>query len=480
MDYETVIGLEVHVQLSTDSKLFCACSTKFGADPNGNTCPICLGMPGVLPVLNREVVKRAVMVGLATGCSITPLSRFARKNYFYPDLPKGYQISQYDEPICQHGKVEISLNGQPKTIGLTRIHMEEDAGKLIHGENLGHPDSSYVDLNRACVPLLEIVSEPDLRSSEEAKRYVEKLKTILEYLDVSDCNMEEGSLRVDANVSIRPMGAEKFGTRAELKNMNSFRFLTRAIDYEVERQKNILEDGGSVVQETRLYDPDRNITLSMRGKEEAHDYRYFPEPDLTPLCVEKEWIEEIRGALPELPDAKRDRFMAQYALPQYDAEVLTASRGVADFFEQTAKGVKNPKLASNWVMSDVLRILNDSGVSAADCPVKPAMLAEMISLIEQDVISGKIAKTVFEEMEKSGASPKKIVEEKGLVQITDTSAIEAEIDKVLAANPSQVAEYKAGKTKVAGFFVGQIMRATKGKANPDLVNKLLAEKLEKA
>ncbi|MBF0293209.1 MAG: Asp-tRNA(Asn)/Glu-tRNA(Gln) amidotransferase subunit GatB [Nitrospinae bacterium] len=480
MEYETVIGLEVHVQLSTKSKLFCSCSTKFGAEPNGNTCPVCLGMPGVLPTLNGEVVRRAIMVGLATGCKIAPYSTFARKNYFYPDLPKGYQISQFDQPICEHGEIEINLNGAPKRIGITRIHMEEDSGKLIHGENLGNPDSSYVDLNRASVPLLEIVSEPDLRSAEETKKYVEKLKTILEYLDVSDCNMEEGSLRCDANVSIRPMGEKKLGTRSELKNMNSFRFLTRAIEYEVERQKEILESGGRVIQETRLYDPDRNVTQSMRGKEEAHDYRYFPEPDLTPIEPSNEMIEKIRAELPELPDAKKDRFVAQYGLPLYDAEVLTASRGVADYFESAAKNVKTPKLVSNWVMGDILRVINDNGLAAADCPIKPENLAEMIRLIEDNVISGKIAKTVFEEMEKTGKSPKAIVEEKGLVQITDTSAIEAEIDKVISANPSQLADYKAGKTKLLGFFVGQVMRAMKGKANPEMLNKLLEERLGKA
>ncbi|MBF0635161.1 MAG: Asp-tRNA(Asn)/Glu-tRNA(Gln) amidotransferase subunit GatB [Nitrospinae bacterium] len=480
MEYETVIGLEVHVQLSTKSKLFCSCSTKFGAEPNGNTCPVCLGMPGVLPTLNGEVVRRAIMVGLATGCKIAPYSTFARKNYFYPDLPKGYQISQFDQPICEHGEIEINLNGAPKRIGITRIHMEEDSGKLIHGENLGNPDSGYVDLNRASVPLLEIVSEPDLRSAEETKKYVEKLKTILEYLDVSDCNMEEGSLRCDANVSIRPMGEKKLGTRSELKNMNSFRFLTRAIEYEVERQKEILESGGRVIQETRLYDPDRNVTQSMRGKEEAHDYRYFPEPDLTPIEPSNEMIEKIRAELPELPDAKKDRFVAQYGLPLYDAEVLTASRGVADYFESAAKNVKTPKLVSNWVMGDILRVINDNGLAAADCPIKPENLAEMIRLIEDNVISGKIAKTVFEEMEKTGKSPKAIVEEKGLVQITDTSAIEAEIDKVISANPSQLADYKAGKTKLLGFFVGQVMRAMKGKANPEMLNKLLEERLGKA
>lgn len=479
MEYETVIGLEVHVQLNTKSKIFCSCSAQFGASPNESTCPICLGMPGVLPVLNRGVVERAIKVGLATESTIAPKSRFARKNYFYPDLPKGYQISQYEQPLAEHGKIEIHLDGKPKTIGITRVHIEEDAGKLIHGQNLGDPNSSYVDLNRTGVPLLEIVSEPDIRSSEEAKKYLEKLKAILEYIEISDCNMEEGSMRCDANVSIRPRGQEKFGTRTELKNMNSFRFLTRAIDYEVERQKKVIEDGGVIVQETRLFDPERNITLSMRSKEEAHDYRYFPEPDLTPVVVDEKWIDEIREGLPELPDAKRDRFTTQYEIPMYDAEVLTASREVADYYEQTAALCKNYKAVSNWVMGDVLRILKDRNIPASKCPVTPAMVAEMLNLLEDDIISGKIAKTVFEEMEKTGKNPKTIVEEKGLVQITDTSEIELEVDRVLGANPSQVEEYKGGKVKVIGFFVGQIMRATKGKANPDLVNRLLKEKLDK-
>jgi len=479
MEYETVIGLEVHVQLSTKSKIFCSCDTSFGAAPNENTCPICLGMPGVLPVLNKEVVQRAIRVGLATESTIADYSQFARKNYFYPDLPKGYQISQYDKPVAERGKIEIVLDGETKTIGITRVHIEEDAGKLIHGENLGHPDSSYVDLNRTGVPLLEIVSEPDIRSPEEAKKYLEKLKTILLYLDVSDCNMEEGSLRCDANVSIRPMGATQFGTRTELKNMNSFRFLQRALDYEVERQRQVLEDGGKVVQETRLYDPDKNVTISMRGKEEAHDYRYFPDPDLVPVVVNSDWVEEARATLPELPDAKRDRFVAEYSLPTYDAEVLTAVRAVADYFEEAAKGNKNSKAVSNWVMGDVLRVLKEKNLTAGECPVTPAMLSGMLDLMDKGVISGKIAKTVFDEMAATGKDAKTVVEEKGLTQISDTGAIEAEVDKIIAANPSQVAEYRGGKDKLIGFFVGQVMRATKGKANPALVNEILTEKLGK-
>ncbi|MBF0169704.1 MAG: Asp-tRNA(Asn)/Glu-tRNA(Gln) amidotransferase subunit GatB [Nitrospinae bacterium] len=480
MEYETVIGLEVHSQLSTASKIFCGCPTTFGAAPNENTCPVCLGLPGALPVLNREVVERAIMLGLATGSSIAPRSRFARKNYFYPDLPKGYQISQYELPICEKGKLEIVVDGTPKTIGITRIHMEEDAGKLIHGENLGQPDSSYVDLNRACVPLLEIVSEPDLRSSEEAKLYLQKLKTILEYLGVSDCNMEEGSLRCDANVSLRPVGQKEFGTRAEIKNMNSFRYLQKAIEYEVERQKAILDDGGKVIQETRLFNPDKGITASMRGKEEAHDYRYFPDPDLVPLEVDEAWVERVRATLPELPDAKRDRFVAHYGLSVYDATVLSASRDVADYFETVAGAVKNPKGAANWVMGDVLRIVNDRKIAVADCPVTPAMLAEMIGLIEDNTISGKIAKTVMEEMEANGGSPKDIVAKKGLVQITDTSAIEKAVDEIVAANPGQVEQYKGGNEKLLGWFVGQVMRATKGKANPAMLNDILKERLDRA
>lgn len=481
MEYEAVIGLEVHVQLSTESKIFCSCSAKYGAGPNRNTCPVCLGMPGVLPVLNREVVERAIKTGLATGCAIASYTKFDRKNYFYPDLPKGYQISQYDQPIASGGKIAISVNGEKKEIGLTRIHMEEDAGKLLHGENLGDPDSSYVDLNRTGVPLLEIVSEPDIRSSEEAKRYLEKLKAILQYLEVSDCNMEEGSLRCDANVSIRPVGQEELGTRAELKNMNSFRFIQKALDYEIDRQQHVLEDGGKVIQETRYYDSVKDVTISMRSKEEAHDYRYFPEPDLEPLVIDDDWIERARKELPELPDAKRKRFVSQYDLPDYDAEVLTTSRPLADYFESAAKGgAGSAKTVSNWVMGDVMRALKEKNLSAADCPVKPDMLREMIKLIDSGAINGKIAKTVFEEMMQSGADPKTIVEKKGLTQITNSSAIEKEVDKTISAHPEQVGDYKNGKTKLIGFFVGQVMKATKGKASPEVVNKILKEKLEKA
>ncbi len=480
MEYETVIGLEVHTQLSTKSKIFCSCDASYGKSPNENTCPICLGHPGVLPVLNREVVERAIKAGLATKSEIAPMSQFARKNYFYPDLPKGYQISQYDKPICEHGHINILVGGKTKRIGLTRIHIEEDAGKLVHGENMDDPGSSYVDLNRTGVPLLEIVSEPDMRSSEEAKAYLGKLKTILEYIDISDCNMEEGSLRCDANISIRPKGDKELGTRTEIKNMNSFRFLQKALEFEIDRQIKVLEDGGKVIQETRLYDSTKNVTISMRSKEEAHDYRYFPEPDLTPVMVDKEWIEEVRQSLPELPDAKESRFQDQYELPLYDAEVLTASRDVADYFEAAARECDDYKAISNWVMGDVLRIMKERSILAAQCPVKPQALAKMVGLIGSGVISGKIAKTVFEEMAESGKDPKTIVEEKGLTQISDTGAIEAEIDKIIESNPKQVEQYKGGKTKVIGFFVGNVMKATRGKANPEIVNKILKEKLDKA
>jgi len=478
MEYETVIGLEVHTQLSTQSKLFCSCSAAFGAGSNENTCPICLGMPGALPKLNREVVERAIKLGLATGSEIRRHSQFARKNYFYPDLPKGYQISQFDLPICEHGKLEITLEaGGQKTIRITRIHMEEDAGKLIHGQNLDDPDSSYVDLNRAAVPLLEIVSEPDIRSAAEARAYLAKLKSILEYLGVSDCNMEEGSLRCDANISLRPVGQKEFGTRAEVKNMNSFRYLGKAIDYEVERQKEILEEGGRVIQETRLYDPDKNVTRSMRSKEEAHDYRYFPDPDLVPVVIDDAWVERVRADLPELPDQKSERFITEYGLPPYDADVLTSSRDVADYFEAACQGTKSYKSVSNWVMGDIMRIAKERGESVTLSPVTPAMLGEMIGLIDSDAISGKIAKQVLDEMVTSGKTPKVIVDEKGLAQISDSGAIEREVEKIIADNPGQVEAYRGGKEQLIGWFVGQVMKATRGKANPGLVNELLKKKL---
>ena len=477
MPYEAVIGLEVHAQLKTKSKIFCFCSTQFGSKPNQNTCPICLGMPGVLPVLNREVVAYTIKMGLSADCSIVSFCRFARKNYFYPDLPKGYQISQYELPLCQNGNVTINLNGNTKKIGITRIHMEEDAGKLIHGENLGQPDSSYVDFNRTGVPLMEIVSEPDIRSSEEAREYLLKLKAILEYLDICDCNMEEGSLRCDANISLRPEGEKKLGTKTELKNMNSFRNVQKAIEYEIKRQTHILDNDEKVIQQTRLWDTVKNETIPMRTKEEAHDYRYFPDPDLVPIVVNNEWIEKIRKDLPELPDEKRKRFVKQYKIPEYDAGVLTSSRPLADYYEQCLEMFPHPKSTSNWIMSDILRVLKRDDKEIMDCPVTPKHLTDMLKMIENRTISSKIAKTVFEEMYSSGIPPVEIVKKKGLVQISDEDSILKIIQDVLNKNQVEVEAYRNGKTKLLGFFVGQVMKETQGKANPALVNKLLKENL---
>ena len=477
MQYEAVIGLEVHAQLKTKSKIFCFCSTQFGSKPNQNTCPICLGMPGVLPILNREVVAFTIKMGLATNCSIASFCRFARKNYFYPDLPKGYQISQFELPLCQKGNVTINLNENTKKIGITRIHMEEDAGKLIHGENLGQPDSSYVDFNRTSLPLIEIVSEPDIRSSEEAREYLLKLKATLEYLNICDCNMEEGSLRCDANISLRPEGEEKLGTKTELKNMNSFRNVQRAIEYEIKRQTHILDNDEKVIQQTRLWDTGKNETILMRTKEEAHDYRYFPDPDLVPIVVNDEWIEKIRKDLPELPDEKRKRFVKQYRIPEYDAGVLTSSRPLADYYEQCVEMFPQPKTTSNWIMSDILRVLKRDDKEIMDCPVTPKHLTDMLKMIENRTISSKIAKTVFEEMYSSGIPPVEIVKKKGLVQISNEDSILKIIQDVLNKNQVEVEAYRNGKTKLLGFFVGQVMKETQGKANPALVNKLLKENL---
>ena len=477
MKYQVVIGLEVHTQLTTNTKIFCGCSTRFGAEPNSQTCPVCLGFPGALPVLNRQVVEYAIRAGLATNCSITKRNVFARKNYFYPDLPKGYQISQFDLPICLGGHLDIEVEGEKKRIGITRIHMEEDAGKLVHADLPGVGDDSCVDLNRACTPLLEVVSEPDMRSPEEAIAYLKKLHQIVVYLGICDGNLEEGSFRCDANVSLMPVGSTVFGTRAELKNINSFRFIKQAIEYEMERQAEILDEGGRIIQETRLFDPNTGTTRSMRGKEEAHDYRYFPDPDLVPVIVSKEWIEEVRATLPELPEAKRTRFTAELGLPEYDAEVLAASRELAHYFEETLALFGQAKTVSNWVMGEVTRALNEDGKGISDCPVTPALLAELLKLIENGTISGKIAKTVFDEMYKTGKPPAVIVQEKGLVQVSDTGAIETMIDEVLEKNAGQLAEYRGGKETLFGFFVGQVMRASKGKANPALVNELLLKKL---
>ena len=479
MDYEAVIGLEVHAEMLTQSKIFCGCSAKFGAAPNENVCPLCLGLPGVLPVLNRRVVEFAIKAGLATHCAIAPLSRWARKNYFYPDLPKGYQISQYELPICLEGRIDIEIDGDTRPVRLTRIHMEEDTGKNIHDQ---HGDASLVDYNRCGVPLLEIVSEPDIRTPAEAGAYLRKLRQILQYLEVCDGNMEEGSFRCDANVSVRPRGTEALGTKAEVKNMNSFRAVEKAIEHEIERQIDLLRHGERVVQETRLWDPDREETRSMRSKESAHDYRYFPDPDLLPLEVSREWVETVRAAMPELPDARRARFVAEHGLPPYDAEVLTARKDIADYFETAVRVHANPKALSNWVMGDVLRIVRERKLDEAlvirDWPVAPAHLAAMVKLIDDDTISGKIAKTVFEQMVATGQAPDAIVADQGLSQVSDSGAIDAAIAAVLDANAAKVAEYRAGKDKLFGFFVGQVMKATQGKANPGKVNELLKQRLD--
>lgn len=472
--YEAVIGLEVHAQLKTASKIFCGCSTKFGAAPNTQTCPVCLGMPGVLPVLNRRVLEMAVKTGLALHCQVSSHSRFARKNYFYPDLPKGYQISQYELPLCEHGYLEVGVNNQIKRIGIRRAHMEEDAGKNLHE---GLEAASHVDLNRAGVPLLEIVSEPDIRSIDEAVAYLRTLRDILIYLDVCDGNMEEGSLRCEPNLSLRPVGQNEFGTRVELKNINSFRFVQKAMDYELRRQEKVLREGGRVVQETRLWNTDKEITVVMRGKEEAHDYRYFPEPDLVPLIIPKELIEEVRQTLPELPDAKRDRFVREYGIPVYDAEVLTTSKDLAHYFEACVKAYPQPKTASNWIMTELLRELKNSGQEITECPIPPAGLAALLKMIDNGTISGKIAKTVFEEMYRTGRPAEEIVQEKGLIQVSDENALAAWIDEIVQSHPKERESYRQGKTQLLGFFVGQVMKQSKGKANPGKVNELLKRKL---
>jgi len=478
MSYEIVIGLEVHVELKTNSKAFCGCSTKFGAGQNTNVCPVCLGMPGTLPVLNEQVVDFAIRTALALNCRILNFNKFDRKNYFYPDLTKNYQISQYDLPIAANGYLDIKVNGQTKRIGITRVHMEEDAGKLVHsGATITTSDYALVDYNRAGVPLLEIVSEPDIRSPEEAKAYLETLKTILQYIDVSDCKMEEGSLRCDANISLRPVGSTTFGTKTELKNLNSFRAVQRALEYEAARQEEVLREGGKIVQETRTWDEDKGITLSMRSKEHAHDYRYFPDPDLVPVVIDEAKIEEIRRQLPELPGPRRERLMRDHGLSEYDAEGITATRAMADYFDALVGLGADPKTAANWLLGEVSKYLNATGIEISDCPVSPAQLAGMFALMDKGTISGKIAKTVFEEMWNTGKDAETIVKEKGLVQISDESAIIAVVEEVLAANPQSVADYKAGKERALGFLVGQVMKLTKGRANPALVNKLLKERM---
>ena len=475
MEYEAVIGLEVHAQILTKSKIFCNCSTKFGEEPNSQTCPVCIGMPGVLPVTNKEVVNLAMKTALALNCAIASFCRFARKNYFYPDLPKGYQISQYEEPLGVNGHLEIDLDGVAKKIGIIRVHMEEDAGKNIH-ENI--PDASYVDLNRTGVPLMEIVSEPDIRFPEEAKEYLSELKKILMYLEVCDCNMEEGSLRCDANISLRPVGQKELGVKTEIKNMNSFRNLQKALEFEIDRQKEILEEGGRIEQDTRLWDQTKGAPFSMRSKEEAHDYRYFPDPDLVPLEIDEAWVESIRETLPELPSAKGKRFIEAYGIPPYDAQVLTSSRELADYYEECVKLYPDAKKVSNWIMAELLRELKGDEKAIDKCPVSPKHLAGMLKLLDEGVISGKIAKTVFEEMYRTGKEAAEIVKEKGLVQVTDSAEIEKIIDKVMEANPKQVQDVKTGKDKILGFLVGQVMKESKGKANPQMVNDILIKKIK--
>ncbi|MDI6703529.1 MAG: Asp-tRNA(Asn)/Glu-tRNA(Gln) amidotransferase subunit GatB [bacterium] len=472
MDYEPVIGLEVHVQLATKTKLFCGCRTTFGAPPNSQTCPVCLGFPGVLPVLNKEVVELAILSAIALNCTINPYSRFSRKNYFYPDLPKAYQISQYDLPLAKDGWVEISSGGKIRKIGIIRVHLEEDAGKLIHEDS-----GSLVDYNRCGIPLIEIVSSPMLRSSQEAYEYLNALKDILRYLRVSDCNMEEGSLRCDANVSVREKDAEGFGTKTEVKNMNSFKAVKQALDYEISRQIDLLEKGRRVLQETRLWDERESRTHGMRTKEEAHDYRYFPEPDLVPLSINPEWVNKISKRLPELPKDRMNRFLKEYGLPEYDALVLTSSRDLADYYEECVRLYNQPKVISNWIMTELLALLKEDGIEITQVKIKPEHLISMLGLIDKGVISGKIAKDIIVHMFRTGKDPSLIVEEKGLVQITDEDEVSKVIDEVILENKKAVLEYKSGKTKVMGFLVGQVMKKTEGKANPQIVNKLLREKI---
>jgi aspartyl-tRNA(Asn)/glutamyl-tRNA(Gln) amidotransferase subunit B len=478
MKYEPVIGLEVHAQLSTESKIFCRCGTAFGAPQNSQVCPICLGMPGVLPVLNRQAVEFAIRMGLAMNCRLAAHSIFARKNYFYPDLPKGYQISQYEEPLCENGWIEIEQeDGALKRVGIIRIHLEEDAGKSVHAEGYVSENETLIDVNRCGTPLIEIVSEPDIRSPREAYLYLNRIRQLVRYLSICDGNMEEGSLRCDANISVRPAGEEKFGVKTELKNMNSFRNVEKALEFEINRQIQLLESGGAVVQQTLLWDATNGKVAPMRSKEEAHDYRYFPEPDLAPIRVAEPWREEIRVALPELPMARRNRFVEQYGLPKYDADVLTDEKAIADYFDATAKLVKDAKLASNWIMGEVLRTLKEKKIDTTQFPIKPGALAELLNLIATGTISGKIAKEVFDEMLAGGKSAKAIVAEKGLTQVSDTSIIEKAVDEVLAANLKEVGRYRNGDEKVFGFLVGQVMKATRGKANPKVANEVLKRKL---
>ena len=479
MSYETVIGLEIHSELKTNTKIFCGCATTFGAEQNTNVCPVCLGLPGVLPVINKRVVEFAIKAGIALNCKINNFSKFDRKNYYYPDLPKNFQTSQFDLPIAEFGYVDIEVDGKVKRIRITRIHMEEDAGKLVHsGTTIKDSASSNVDYNRTGVPLIEIVSEPDISSPAEARAYMEKVKSVLEYLDVSNCKMEEGNLRADVNVSLRKVGATELGTKAEMKNLNSFKMIENALAYEIERQEEILDDGGHIVQETRTWDDAKGITLSMRTKEAAQDYRYLPEPDLLPIITTDEEIEEYRRGLPELPDARKERFMEKFDLSSYDALVLTTSRQMADYFDAAVRNGADAKLVANWIMGDLSKHLNLENKDISESLVTAENLAAMVTLISKGTISSKIAKTVFEQMWKTGDDPEKIVKEKGLVQITDTKAIEEIVDAVIAANPKPVEDYKGGNAKSIGFLVGQVMKQSKGKANPGVVNDILKGKLD--
>jgi len=472
--YETVIGLEVHAQLRTRSKMFCGCGTEFGLAANTQTCPICLGLPGSLPVINEKAVEMAVRTGLALNCTIRTKNRFARKNYFYPDLPKGYQISQYEAPICENGSLRVDVGGQEKRIRIRRAHLEEDAGKNIHE---GAVASSRVDLNRAGTPLLEIVTEPDMRSADEVVAYLKMLRDILMYLDVCDGNMEEGSLRCEPNLSLRPIGQEALGTKVELKNINSFRYVKDAIEYEIKRQTKVLNEGGKLTQETRLWDVEKGQTAPMRSKEEAHDYRYFPDPDLMPMNLTDEWIEDLSKTVPELPSVRQQRFVTAYGLPEYDAGVLTSSRAVAEYYEACVKLFDQPKTVSNWVMGELLRELNNSGTPVEESPVSPERLVSLLRLVDQGAISLKVARELFPEMYAGGKTPEQIVKEKGLTQVSDEGALQTMIDEVIAKNPAQVEQYRGGKEQVLGFFVGQVLKASGGKANPGKVSELLKKKL---
>ncbi len=477
MEFEPVIGLEVHVQLKTDTKIFCGCSTRFGSPPNSQTCPVCLGLPGVLPVLNNDVLKKGITAGLALNCDIAHYSKFDRKNYFYPDLPKAYQISQYDRPVCLQGYVDIENKGEKKRIGITRLHLEEDAGKLVHSEDSSDPNS-YVDLNRTGVPLAEIVSDPDMRSADEAYEYLQKIKTIMKYTDVSDVNMEEGSLRCDVNISIREKGETKLGEKVEIKNLNSFKFVKAAIDYEFARQVDLAEAGEikSIIQETRLWNADLMKTYSMRSKEDAHDYRYFPDPDLPPIIIDDAYISELKAGLPELPDAKKERFISEYVIPEYDAAVLTSVRQLAEYYEKVVNLKIDPKKASNWIMSELLGQIEELE-EIDNFPVTAEKLASLLQLVENNTINGKIAKTVFKDMIETGLSPDEIIEKKGLRQVSDSGEIEKIIDSVLDSNAQSVEDFRSGKSKALGFLVGQVMKESKGKANPQIVNEILIKKL---